>query len=97
MVLRTISLFVDAFIKTFPWKSLTKNKVKGHIYLDKFVMGSIYVMKYRFPRKSRKSGFLSSWAHLKAWDSHSPQPPISIGLNVFVKLQGGHSGRGEAH
>ena len=32
MVLRTISLFVDTFIKTFSWKSLTKNKVKGHIY-----------------------------------------------------------------
>ena len=32
MVLRTISLLFDTFIKTFSWKSLTKNKVKGHIY-----------------------------------------------------------------
>ena len=32
MVLRTISLFFDTFIKTFSWKSLTENKVKGHIY-----------------------------------------------------------------
>ena len=32
MVLRTIFLFVDTFIKTCSWKSLTKNKVKGRIY-----------------------------------------------------------------
>ena len=54
MVLRTISLLFDTFIKTFSWKSLTKNKVKGHIYQDKLVMGSIYVIRYRFSRKSRK-------------------------------------------
>ncbi len=35
-------------IKTFAWKSLTKNKGKAHIYEDVFVMGSIYVMKSRF-------------------------------------------------
>ena len=58
--------FCITFIKTCSWKSLTKSKVKGHIYLDKFVMGSIYVIKYRFSRKSRKSGFLSSWVHLRA-------------------------------
>ena len=38
-------LVFDTFIKTFSWKSLTENQVKGHIYLDKFVTGSIYVMK----------------------------------------------------
>ena len=32
MVLRTISIFFDTFIKTFSWKHLTRNKVKGHIY-----------------------------------------------------------------
>ena len=32
MVLRTISHLSDTFIKTFSWKSLTKNQVKGHIY-----------------------------------------------------------------
>ena len=31
IVLRTISQFSDTFIKTFSWKSLTNNKVKGHI------------------------------------------------------------------
>ena len=30
------------------------------------VTGSIYVIKYRCSRKSRKSGFLSSWVHLQA-------------------------------
>ena len=33
--------------KTFPWKSLTKNKGKAHIYQDVLVMGSMYVIKYR--------------------------------------------------
>ena len=46
MVLRTIILFVDTFIKMCSWKSLTKNKVKGHIYLDKLATGPIYVIKY---------------------------------------------------
>ena len=36
------------FLKTFPWKSLTKNKGKAHIYQDGLVMGSIYVIKSRF-------------------------------------------------
>ena len=36
---------VGAFIKTFPGKSLTKIKGKDHIYLDKFAMGSVYVIK----------------------------------------------------
>ena len=35
-------------IKTFAWKSLTKNKGKAHIYQDVLVMGSIYVIKSRF-------------------------------------------------
>ena len=35
------------FLKTFPWKSLTKNKGKAHIYQDVLVMGSIYVIKSR--------------------------------------------------
>ncbi len=34
--------------KAFAWKSLTKNKGKAHIYQDVLVMGSIYVIKYRF-------------------------------------------------
>ena len=40
MVRSTISLcYKDTFLK-----SLTENKVKGHIYLDKSVAGSIYVI-----------------------------------------------------
>ena len=35
MVWSTISSFSITCIKTFSWKSLTTNKVKGHIYLDK--------------------------------------------------------------
>ena len=45
MVLRTISLLLDTFIKTFSWKSMTKNEVKGHINLDRLVTGSTYVIK----------------------------------------------------
>ena len=41
-------LDLGPFIKTFPWKSLTKNKGKAHIYQDVLVMGSIYVINYRF-------------------------------------------------
>ena len=48
MVVHTISVFFDIFIKTFSWKSLTTNQVKGHIYLDQFVTGSIYVITYIF-------------------------------------------------
>ena len=40
----TILSFVINFMKTCSWKSLTKNRVKGHIYLDKSVTGSIYVI-----------------------------------------------------
>ena len=58
MVRSTFSLLFITFIKTCSWKSLMKNQVKGHIYLDKLVTGSIYVIEYRFPRKSPKSGFL---------------------------------------
>ena len=50
MVRSTISAFVITFIKTFAWKSLTENQVRGHIYLDKLITGSIYVIKYRFSR-----------------------------------------------
>ena len=46
IVLRTISLLFDTFIKTCSWKSLTKHKVKGHIDLDKLVTGSTYVIDY---------------------------------------------------
>ena len=35
------------FIHTFLGKSLTKIKGKDHIYLDKSVMGSIYVITYK--------------------------------------------------
>ena len=35
-------LDLGAFVKTFPWKSLTKNKGKADIYPDVLVMGSIY-------------------------------------------------------
>ena len=66
MVRSTISSLCMTFIKTISWKSLTENTVKGHIYLDKLVTGSIYVIKYIFSRKSRKFGFLSSWVHLRA-------------------------------
>ncbi len=41
-------LDVGPFFKTCPWKSLTKNKGKAHIYQDISVMGSIYVRKYIF-------------------------------------------------
>ena len=41
-------LILGPFLKTFPWKSLTKNKGKAHIYQDVLVLGSIYVIKYRF-------------------------------------------------
>ena len=34
-----------------------KNTIKGHIYLDNLVTGSVYVIKYRFSRKSLKLGF----------------------------------------
>ena len=54
MVLHTMSLCFDTFMKVFSWKSLTKHKVKGHIYLDKLVTGSIYVRKYRIYRESPK-------------------------------------------
>ena len=43
-----------------------RHKVKGHIYQDIPLTESIYAIKYRFARKSRKSGFLSSWVHLQA-------------------------------
>ena len=33
------------FSKTFPWKSLTKNKGTARIYQDVLLMGSIYVIK----------------------------------------------------
>ena len=38
-------MILQAFIKTFPGKSLTEIKGKDHIYLDKFAMGSVYVIK----------------------------------------------------
>ena len=41
-------LDLGPFFKTFPWKSLTKNKGTACIYQDVLVMGSIYVIKYRF-------------------------------------------------
>ena len=41
MVRSTISLFFITCIKTYSWKSLTKNQDKGHIYLDKLITGSI--------------------------------------------------------
>ena len=66
MVPSTISSFCITCMKTCSWKSLTKSKVKGHIYSDKFVTGSIYVIKYWFSRQSQKSGFPSSWVHLQA-------------------------------
>ena len=72
MVLRDVSLIFCTFTNTFSWKSLTKNKNKGHIYLDKLVTGSIYVINYRFSSKAWKSGFLSSWPHLKACLSLDP-------------------------
>ena len=48
MVRSTISSLFITFIKTFSWKSLTENQVKGHIYLGKLVTGPIYVIKYIF-------------------------------------------------
>ena len=68
MVLRPISnclryLYKDIFLEVHDEK---KNKVKGHIYQDKLVTGSIYVIKYGFSRKSQKSGFLSSQTHAQA-------------------------------
>ena len=47
------SLDFGPFLKTFPWKSLTKNKGEAHIYPDVLVMGPIYKGKSRFSRKSR--------------------------------------------
>ena len=49
-----IPVIFDTFTKTLSGKSLTKNEGKDHIYLDKFGMGSIYVIKYRFYEKSWK-------------------------------------------
>ena len=37
-----------------------------YIYIWKMVTGSIYVIQYRYSRKSSTSGFLSSWVHLRA-------------------------------
>ena len=38
-------MIFQAYIKICPGKSLTEIKGKDHIYLDKFAMGSVYVMK----------------------------------------------------
>ena len=42
-----------------------ENTVKHHIYLDKFVMGSIYV-KYMILVKTPKLQIPSSWPHVQA-------------------------------
>ena len=42
-----VVVFVITFMKTFSWKSLKENQVKGNIYLDKLVTGSIYVITYK--------------------------------------------------
>ena len=94
MVRSTISCYFITFIKTFSWKSLTKNKVKGHIYQDIPLTGSIYVIKYRFSRKSRKSGFLPSQTHAQAclngligqqWGNPLTQVPILFVERYVIK------------
>ena len=45
-------LDLGPFLKTFPWKSLTKNKGKAHIYPDVLIMGSIYKGKSLFSKTS---------------------------------------------
>ena len=45
MLLGNIPVIFHTFIKTFPGKSLTEIKGTDHIYLDKFAMGSVYVIK----------------------------------------------------
>ena len=54
--LPSLELIFRPFANTFSWKFLTKNKGKDHIYLDKFGMGSIYVIKYRFYEEYRDYG-----------------------------------------
>ena len=51
-------MIFDTFTKTLSGKSLTRNEGKDHIYLDKFGMGSIYVIKSRFYEESRIFVFL---------------------------------------
>ncbi len=46
-------MIFDTFTKTFPGESLTKNEGKDHIYLYKFGMGSVYVIKSRFYEEYR--------------------------------------------
>ncbi len=43
-----------------------ENTVKHHIYLDKFVMGSIYVIKHIILVKTPEIQIPSSWSHVQA-------------------------------
>ena len=49
----------DIVILSFFWESLTENDGRGSVYLDGWVMGSNYLIKYRFcgesPRNPKKT------------------------------------------
>ncbi len=66
MLPRSIWSMLGTFMKTIRWKSKMENTVKHHIYLDTFVMGSIYVIKYLILVKNPEIQIPSSWPHVQA-------------------------------
>ena len=47
-------MIFQVYIKTFPVKSLTQIKGKDHIYLDKFAMGSVCVIRSKISLEIQK-------------------------------------------